>query len=419
MQKLSNNRSINKLVWVSVLMYFGSYVSRINFAAVMVEFIRCEGLLKTQVSVITTLAFITYGIGQLISGWLGDKINPQRLIVLGFVLTIVMNMVMPVASPNITLMAIIWGVNGLAQSFMWPPLVKILMTALTDTDYSRSISKIGVGSAGGTLAVYLVTPLCIQLFGWKSVFYVSAATALVACTVFTLVTSHLLKGIDYKKVPESKKSEEKTKSSQAELDIAKAFTAIFPVILVTIAMQGLLRDGITTWTPTFLSETFGISSSIAILTSVVLPLVYLLSNLVIYSVLKLFNNDLFACLAAYFGLVGLAAALLLLVGRNSLVVAVILLSLISAALHGVNIMQTCHIPSFFRSTGKVSLIAGVLNAATYVGSAVSTYVFALLAEKFSWNATILFWVIIAALAVAIILLCMLKLHKLPNKGRIK
>ncbi len=53
--------------------------------------------------------------------------------------------------------------------------------------------------------------------------------------------------------------------------------------------------------------------------------------------------------------------------------------------------------------GKVSTASGVLNACTYVGSAVSTYVFALVADSSGWGATVGMWAAIAAAGVIICL----------------
>ena len=42
-------------------------------------------------------------------------------------------------------------------------------------------------------------------------------------------------------------------------------------VMIAIVMQGMLRDGVTTWMPSYISETYNLSNAIAILTGVVLP----------------------------------------------------------------------------------------------------------------------------------------------------
>ena len=41
--------------------------------------------------------------------------------------------------------------------------------------------------------------------------------------------------------------------------------------------------------------------------------------------------------------------------------------------------------------GNVSTVSGILNAATYVGSALSTYVFGAVAESSGWMTVVVLW----------------------------
>ncbi len=54
--------------------------------------------------------------------------------------------------------------------------------------------------------------------------------------------------------------------------LRKLFTAapLFSTALAVI-LHGILKDGVVTWAPTYLSETYGISASASVLTTVVLP----------------------------------------------------------------------------------------------------------------------------------------------------
>ena len=58
-------------------------------------------------------------------------------------------------------------------------------------------------------------------------------------------------------------------------------------------------------------------------------------------------------------------------------------------------------PFRFRATGRVSTISGMLNAATYIGSAASTYGVAVVTERAGWNATLLIWLAAAAAGTAL------------------
>ena len=109
MNKLTDKKKINALIFLCAVAYFISYLSRLNYAAVMAEFIAESALPKaTAVKPITAIS-ITYGLGQLVSGYLGDRIKPRHIITGGFILTTIMNFIMPFAAPNIFLMTVTWA----------------------------------------------------------------------------------------------------------------------------------------------------------------------------------------------------------------------------------------------------------------------------------------------------------------------
>ena len=211
--KLTDKKSIRLLAILGWMIYFSSYITRLNFGAILVEFIQSEGIMKSAASAITTALFITYGAGQLVSGFLGDRVSPRLLIFGGLLVASLCNIVMPLVSPSIPAMTVVWGINGMAQAMMWPPLVKICASALSSEDYNRLMPVIGTSCATATIAVYLVSPLIISISGWQQVFYVAAVIATMASFVWFVLTRPLLKNISFAPAV----LEEKREKVEAEL----------------------------------------------------------------------------------------------------------------------------------------------------------------------------------------------------------
>lgn len=419
MAKLQTKKQVNILTALMIIVYFSSYTTRINFAAVMVEFISAENVSKSATSIITTVAFITYGIGQLLSGYLGDKISPRILIFGGFSVTIIMNFLMPIVAPSIPFMTVLWGINGVSQAFMWPPLVKILVCSLSQQEYNRVVSKVGIGSGGGTIAVYLLAPVLIETFGWKSVFYAFGGLAVLVAAVWLISSAKLLKGVEYtapQKQTELQKDDD-THISKKMKALSSASFVLLPVIILTIAIQGMLRDGISSWVPSFISETFGVKNSISILTSVAMPIFHLIFCLFSWRILSFFKNNVHLCIAIYFAIASVMLVLLYFFGFSNLWVAIILFSILSAFVHGINGYQTCYLVNYFASTQKVSFISGLLNFSTYIGSALSTYLFALISEKAGWGTNVLYWILFAAAGLLLTLISLFYTkHRLKKEG---
>ena len=80
-------------------------------------------------------------------------------------------------------------------------------------------------------------------------------------------------------------------------------------------------------------------------------------------------------------------------------------------MHGVNLILICMLPPYFKGTGKVSTISGLLNSCTYIGSALSTYGVAVLTENCGWNVTLAVWAGVAVLGTAMCLICIFPFKK--------
>ena len=135
-----------RLTLLCAAVYFCSYLTRLDYGAVMVEMVRAEGFSRVDASAALTGLFITYGFGQLISGYLGDRVKPQLLIFFGLIACGLMNLLIPFCSSP-AWMTVVWSVNGLAQAMMWPPLVRILSELLSEADYKTATVRVSWASS--------------------------------------------------------------------------------------------------------------------------------------------------------------------------------------------------------------------------------------------------------------------------------
>ena len=69
-----------------------------------------------------------------------------------------MNILLPLC-PNVTLMTVVWCINGLAQAFMWPPMVKYLTQVLDREEYSSACVKVSCGELSGTIGISVLTTM--------------------------------------------------------------------------------------------------------------------------------------------------------------------------------------------------------------------------------------------------------------------
>lgn len=390
--------SVNRLTLLFAATYMISYITRINYGAIIAEMEAATHFSKPLLSMAVTGSFITYGAGQIISGICGDRFSPKKLVLYGLCVTTLMNLSIPICK-NPYQMLIIWCVNGFSQAFMWPPLLRLMTALLSEDDYKKSAVKVSWGSSFGTILVYLVSPLIISAFNWKYVFLFSAACGFIMIFVWNKFACEIQKG-------------GKSSASERKNTGRLFFTPLMICIMLAIMLQGMLRDGVTTWMPSYISETYHMSSRISILTGVVLPLFSILCFQLTSTLYRKVLTNPVSCAGVFFGTGGVSALALFLLSGQGAAFSVLFSAILTGCMHGVNFLLVSMIPPFFKKTGNVSTVSGILNSCTYVGSAVSTYGIALLAEHFSWNYTLFVWLLIG---IAGTLLCLVSIKPWSKK----
>lgn len=389
-------------------LYFTSYVTRINFSAVMADMILNEVLTKSQAGLVGSALFFTYGFGQILSGLLGDKLSANKIICAGLITTTVCNFLMPICSSP-TLMVVIWGVNGLAQAFFWPPIVKLMATYLNSEQYSKCALYVSIAMNAATILIYAVVPVFTAYLNWKAAFFVSSIWA----AIFFVVWIFGFREVERRRVHKEIEKLDQTENTEPEIKNEYKLGHLFVIsgvffIFVGIICQGFLRDGIQSWLPTFFTEVFKMSSSSAIFSNVLIPIFNIaITYLAIFLFNKVFKNEIKASLV-YFILVTILCAVLSVFYKSSAVLCLVIAALITGLLHAINSMLISFLPRRFVFCGKVSSISGIANAFTYVGSTASSYGIAAIAENMGWQASLISWAIIAVLGVVV---CILAVNK--------
>ena len=392
-----------RLTALCTVVYFVSYISRINLSATMVELVRSGFAPENTVALALSICSVTYGAGQILSGWLGDRFKPQSVIFAGFLITSAMNLSVAFLNDS-RLLCAIWAMNGFAQALMWPPLLAILTKHLNAGEYSKACMWVSWGSSFGTIAVYALSPVIISLLSYRYVFIVSGAAALIMSAVWKVMYNRGFTGADML-VPDDEPVPVKKSGTQQNTAERFTGTAIFlmAMVMLGIVMQGALRDGVSNWMPTLVSETFKLDSSVSILTGVFLPIFHIICTNIASRVYRRFVTNEMTCSGLIFAVGFVAALLLAMLSGGNVIVTVVLLAVLVGCMHGVNLMLICQVPPHFRKYGHVSLVSGILNSSTYIGSAISTYVIALFSGRFGWGSTLYMW---AAIAAAGMLICL-------------
>lgn len=392
MHKLETKREVSQLTLLLMVTYMITYMARNNFSAIVGEIATSTGFSKSLLAMSLTGSFIASGAGQFLSGPLGDKISPKRLIGLGLLITSITNILISV-SPNPWIMLGVWSINGFAQSFIWPPLTRMMATLLSADAYKNAVTKVNCGGSVGTILVYLTAPIIIMLTSWKGVFVTSSLL-----TVGMLIVWHFCA----RDIPR----EEVTQQTEKQKISFKMFVSpMMLMVFLAIILQGMLNGGVTSWMPTFVAESFQIGNEISIVSSVLLPIFAIIFVEIGHWLYQKVITHPLACAGLFFGVGAVFTFLLYQFSNYNVILTVTFAAILTGAMNGVNLMLVSMLPQYYERYGSVATVAGILNASSYAGCAIATYGNAALSETIGWSDTIFVWFLIGLVGMVVCALC--------------
>ena len=395
--KINDSKLAFRLFILCWIVYFSSYLGRLNYSSAMTVMLDENVITKTQAGFISMIYFLAYGIGQCLNGFAGDRVNPKKMIMYGLMTSAGMNLIMTF-SRSFPVMSAAWLVNGYAQSTIWPPIIRIFSDMLQTKTKIKYCVDIVSTQAAGTFASYFLSAAIIAHTRWQFVFCAAAAILFIVAVIWNFGFS-----IVYKKTEENAYMEEETIASSEQKSRQVGFGYLLMAsgsiaLVLPIFVHGILKDGVVSWVPTFISETFEAGPSIAILLTSVIPLINLSGAYLGKFVFKRMKNDEIRATAFFFGVATAALGLLYRYGNQNMLLTVLILSVITVSMMAVNTLLINLYPLRFEKEGRVSSVSGFLNAMAYVGTAFSTYGIGFLVQKKGWEITILSWLLITLAA---------------------
>lgn len=382
--------------------YSFSYIGRLNFSASMADMTSSGVLLKSQAGAVTTGFFICYGCGQFLSGMLGDRINPRYLVFAGLTCSSLLNFGISLGPP-LWVMIILWSLNGLSQSLLWAPICKIVSDRVSTARRQKACTALATTMAGGTLMAYILSALLINAFGWKAAFISGSGATLLAAVTWIIVTTKIEHDADKNGVEEDivavhEDDGEEVPHEEIPTNLWQLlFVSGLTILALVGGVQGVLKDCMSTWVPTFIEDMFNMGSVISILTGAFLPIFGFFGPIVTNKIMMKTRDEL-SSLFILFVISAGCLAMLALFGRFSIVISIIALAVTYACSLGQNMILIGTLPMYFSKAGKVSTITGTMDAVCYLTTAVVSSVTGVLVDRTGWTIVMAGWFVLSALA---------------------
>ncbi len=398
------------LFWFCFIIYAIVSMSKSVFSASIASIISEGYFEKSQAGIINSGFYLLYGGAQLLGGRFLDKASPMKLLTIS-ILGPMLSVILMGLSDNFYIMMITWMLNGLIQFALWPAILRILTEYLLPMHRQKAMTYISFAYCVGMLFNYFLAAVVLEFSSWRTLFFVEAAMLFLVLLMWILVAGKMIDTLkEARKTYKPLKSLGDDKAEKKEKEPEKESTGIFKllvksgaiILLIPAFIKCCLDLGVKTWVPTMIMESYsGVSASLATMLTAVLVVVNLLGVYVVDWIYPKYIKNAVSTFAVCFVISLPFAALMLLIGKISVWLIIVMLMVITTMMYAVNRLLTITIPSFFTEYGRAGSISAILNAAASFGAVISNYGYGLLAEKFGWNGTIISWVTMAVVAVVL------------------
>ena len=387
---LSKTTLLIALCW---LVYTCSYLGKLGYNANITQIEDAFAISHSSAGMVSTFFFFAYGIGQILNGIFCKKYNIRFAVLGSLFVSSLMNLLVGISN-NFIIIKYIWLINGAALSVLWPSLVRLLSETLNKKDIARAVVVMGTTVAIGTFFVYALSALFVAMGIYAMMFFVAGVLLLLIAILWMLA---------YPKLVELKTetSEEEGQVREETKNRLRLDGLWIPIILLAFfaIVVNLVKDGLTTWVPMILRETYSLPDSMSILLTLILPILAIFGTsvaVILHKKIKDFiilSIVLFGIAAVFIGLV------ILCLPTGWVAVTLSCFGIVSCLMSGVNNIITSMAPMYWKNRVDSGFLAGILNGFCYLGSTLSAYGLGLIADVGGWNSVLKLLFILCALSV--------------------
>ncbi|MEX0685684.1 MAG: MFS transporter [Balneolales bacterium] len=254
-----------RVLYGTFIGYMFFYLCRVNISMALPQMQSDLGFDKVQLGIIVSALQITYGIGKFLNGIIADQANPRYVMGIGLLLSGLANLVFGMNSMFIVL-AITWGFNGWFQSMGFPPSARLLSHWYTPKEFGRIWGIHSCSNQIGSALVFIAGGYMV-LLGWEFVFLIPSFLAFLGAFFLLNRLRDVPENMglppieDYKgeKLKSLVKTDEKPKAFKDELITNVLKNKYVWLLGVGNFFLYVVRVGIITWTPLFISEHKGVA----------------------------------------------------------------------------------------------------------------------------------------------------------------
>ncbi|MCQ0110430.1 MFS transporter, OPA family, glycerol-3-phosphate transporter [Zhouia amylolytica] len=334
-----------KMLFAVMFCYLFFYTGRQNFGWAIQGIEGEFGVTKQYIGWAGAAMLWAYGIGQFINGNLADKYGARRMMVIGGVLSVIMNWATSFATAY-WMIVLFWALNGFSQSLGWAPGSRLVSNWWGGRERGKAFGFYLFAAGSSSILIYLLSIIMLDIydFNWRWLFRLPVLLLLLGCAVFYYVVRNKPEDLGFEPLEDETQVTVKDKRKD-ETSLQRYGKVLknkkFMLACISIGFQNTARYGLLVWVPLYYLGT-EIEESSNLWIALALPIGMALGTIFFGQLSdRVFKSNRSKPIALSLGLAGLVILMIYFVPRDHLLGGLLLMFLAGFLVYG---PQSCYWP---------------------------------------------------------------------------
>lgn len=388
------------------LLYLFTYTGRLNMG-IALPFLKQEfGWSSAEVGVLASLIFWSYGCSHIVWGRVGDKVGARVLLLLGAVLSTVLNWVVSFAT-SFTGIAIPWTLNGIAQGMLFSPGTGMVAQWWPKKRRGTAMGLVIFSSGWATVVVwFLASYVAAPIWGWRGIFqFPTLAMGVLGVVAFFLVRSRPA-DVGLQEYVEEDVEQVAKETTESHHGLAPYINCLkdwkLCMAFLALGLCNFNRYALLTWIPMYYMEAAGYNISKAGMVSMSLPVGMAMGPALAGWISdRFFGGNRYQIIAGYSVIAGISAILVGVTPSTYVTLGIVYLFMAGFFVYGAHgpIWALC---TDLAGRKKASTAAGLMDFVSYVFAGLSAVGLGAILTMTGGNWTLAFSIIAAFSGIAAI-----------------
>ncbi len=403
MQRLRNVSVSRHLLIACFMAYAVTTAAKMCVPTVISSMVSENILSKGESGFLSGIFYLVYGVLQVVFGKYFNRHAPYmgvKLALFGSALCCVLMSF----TTNFYLLVAIWCLCAAFNAGFFPAVMKIVSSSLAGRHSVWANKFFSTAYQLGYIVCLLAGSVIIQIIGWQMLYYFGALLSVLALAYWIYAERQALASLATlppSATPELPKHELAT--TQNRRSVFSYFGSGVFCLFALSFVNALLNNGVKSWIPTIVMETYSTTPSFSTLLNVVVVVMNFVFLMVVGMLIP--PGKLRAALTMLF----ISIPLLILMHFTDLLNEywyVALVGVFTSFMSYIGNLIPIQIPFHFKQFDDVSRISGIMNMCCSFGVLISSYAYGFFADLYGWMFIMNMWVAFTVVAIILLFIAM-------------